>query len=460
MKKTLTTIAVLTLCSTGAFCQNALRGAYFLDGYTSSYKLNPAFQNDRNFISIPIVGSFNTNTGGNVGVSTFLFPDGKGNLDPFLSENVSDSDFLSKIHDRNLFGVSENISMIAAGFRTGKLYHTLDVSVKTSADLNIPGNVFRFLKRGDNEMNFSNLGIKANSFIETSYGVSRPISNKVAFGIRAKLLMGIGTAEAKFNNAYLKANEDKWTAYSEGIIETGGAIKFQADSEGKLDFESADFNPSLIGRSFGLGVDFGLSIDLNKLMTLSFAVTDLGVINWENRMVARTPGQPWEFDGFEEVSDDSSLSDQTDDMLDELAECFNVYVDQKTEMKFRPIAPTVMAGLEISMPFFSKLSAGILGTAHIDGAYSWFEGRASANLALGKAFSMSASVAGSTYGVSSGFALNLHGKVASIFIGTDNFLPWTRVTNYFIPVENLNTSLSMGVNVSFGKYNGKLLKRG
>lgn len=453
MKKIIAAIALTAMCSVSAFSQNTLRGAYFLDGYTSSYKLNPAFQNDRNFISIPILGSLNINSGSNVGVSTFLYPDGNGNLDTFLSERVSESEFLSKVNDKNLLGVSENISLIATGFRTGKLYHTIDVSVKTSADLNVPGSLFKFMKRGDNEVNFSKLGLKANSFIETSYGVSRPISDKVSFGIRAKLLMGIARAEAQYKNAYFTANENKWTAFSEGFVETAGAIVATPTPMGKFDLETVDFNPSLIARSFGAGVDMGLSIELNKLMTLSFAVTDLGVINWENRTYAKTPDQPWEFEGFDDEDDEEA-------MLDNIGQCLSLYVDKNdTEMKFRPIAPTVMTGLEIVMPFYNKMSVGVLGTAHIDGAYTWLEGRASANFAFGKAFSLSASVAGSTYGVSGGFALNLHGKVASIFLGTDNFLPWTSLTNYFVPTGNLNTNLAMGINISFGKYNGKLLRR-
>ena len=60
--------------------------------------------------------------------------------------------------------------------------------------------------------------------------------------------------------------------------------------------------------------------------------------------------------------------------------------------------------------FWKRLSVGLLGTARIDGKYSWYEGRASANLALFRCLSLTANYAYSTFGQNYGAALNFHPK--------------------------------------------------
>jgi hypothetical protein len=54
-----------------------------------------------------------------------------------------------------------------------------------------------------------------------------------------------------------------------------------------------------------------------------------------------------------------------------------------------------------------------------------------------------------TYGAGFGAMANLHCPGFSLFVGTDCFLG--KVSKEFIPLENMNSSISIGVNIALGK---------
>ena len=112
------------------------------------------------------------------------------------------------------------------------------------------------------------------------------------------------------------------------------------------------------------------------------------------------------------------------------------------------------------MPFYERLTFGLLGTHRFAGAYSWTEGRLSANLALLRGLGLSGSYAISTMGNSLGAAVNFHAPGFTLFLGLDSFLPLLEVTpKYYIPVKSWNTNVNIGLDIAFGKYNGKYPKK-
>ena len=57
MKKIIISIAIiLSLSAMTLNAQQNLRTGYFMDGYTYAYKMNPAFQGERGFLAIPVLG--------------------------------------------------------------------------------------------------------------------------------------------------------------------------------------------------------------------------------------------------------------------------------------------------------------------------------------------------------------------------------------------------------------------
>lgn len=94
-----------------------LNSGYFTDGYTFAHQLNPAFDNDHNYFSIPVLGNINIGTRGNVGLGSFLFPYKNGQLTTFMNSSVSAEEFLGGLKDNNRIGASVNLSFLSAGFK-------------------------------------------------------------------------------------------------------------------------------------------------------------------------------------------------------------------------------------------------------------------------------------------------------------------------------------------------------
>jgi hypothetical protein len=122
------------------------------------------------------------------------------------------------------------------------------------------------------------------------------------------------------------------------------------------------------------------------------------------------------------------------------------------------LSATAHLGVEARMPFYDRLSVGLLGTHRFAGAYSWTEGRLSLNWALLRVFSLSGSYAISNMGNSLGAVANLHLPGFTLFAGVDSFLPLMNVTPNMIPIDSCNTNVALGLNIAFGKYNGRFPK--
>ena len=69
----MTTALALLLSAVTAIAQQNLRTAYFLDGYTYKYKMNPALAPERSFISVPVLGNLSLGLESDLGLSNFLY---------------------------------------------------------------------------------------------------------------------------------------------------------------------------------------------------------------------------------------------------------------------------------------------------------------------------------------------------------------------------------------------------
>ena len=139
MKKiTYIALSLAAFClSTAVSAQQNLRTAYFTDGYTYKYKMNPAMTPERGFFAIPVLGNIGIVAESNLGLSTFLYPISDG-LTTFMNNSVPAEEFMAKIKNNNKLNVNVNTSIIAFGFRTGKAFHTVDLSLRADARAAIP----------------------------------------------------------------------------------------------------------------------------------------------------------------------------------------------------------------------------------------------------------------------------------------------------------------------------------
>lgn len=475
MKKTayIVLTSVLLLCSaTLLSAQQNLRSAYFLDGYTYGYKMNAAFAPERGFFAIPVAGNLGIGAESSLALSDLLYPTANGGLTTFMNSSVPADDFLSRIDEINKLNLNVNASIVALGFRTGKAFHTFDVSLRTDVGMQLPYSLFSFLKEGNaggqSQWNLAGVGAKAEARLEIAYGYSRSISDWMRVGARVKLIKGITRADINIDNLDLQMNDQAWSASSHGSAKINAplTVGLQEGSR-RIDFDNISLPSSADGfvnylnehSNTGFAVDLGASFDFLDYFTASVAVNDLGVINWSKTMNAEMPQGEWTFDGLGTIQtgkdNDSSLSDQLSGLGDELMNLVAFEMIDEGIKESSMLSATVHAGFEARMPFYERMSFGLLGTQRIDGDYSWTEGRLSMNLAPTNWFSLAATYAISDFGQSAGGVINFHLPGINLYVGTDSFLPMTNVTPQFIPIDSWNTNISLGLNLAIGKAVGR-----
>lgn len=458
-------VAVTFLCSVSAFGQQNLRTAYFLDGYTYKYKMNPAIASERAFIAMPVIGNTGIGIESNMSLSNFLYPTGNGNLTTFLSNSVADDQFLNGLNNLNKLNLNINESIIATGFRVGESFHTIDLSVKADAGAVIPKGLFAFIKSGSannvTTWDISNIGIRANARMELAYGYSRPITDWIRVGARVKLLMGMIQADALIDDLNLKMDGQEWAVTAHGEAEFSGPVSFGTVSgSNEVDFDSVEvpedseeWNEYMAAPSIGAAIDLGATFDFLDYFTASVSVTDLGFIGWKGTTTAVMSGGKWSFQGFGNIGagEDENIGDQFEEMGDEMLQMLKMEKTGDNIKKTNMLGATIHAGLEARMPFYERLSFGILGTHRFDGIYSWTEGRVSANVAPLNFLSVAASYALSNYGSSLGGVINIHLPGFNLYAGLDSFLPMLDVTPQMVPVSSMNTNLTFGLTFAFGK---------
>ena len=466
--KRIIVILVTMLTAISVYAQHNHRTGYFLDGYTYKYKINPAFGADRGYFAIPVAGFTSASLETPLKLSGLLYPTGNnGELVTFLDPSVSLDDVMKGVKNMNPINVNADLGILSFGFNTKKSFHTIDLSVKADARMNVPGALFSWAKESVETLDMSKLALNADARLELSYGYSRAILKNARFGFRIKLLAGLAKAQYQMDNLQLAAAQDKWTVQSLG---TGYyAAPFALTTEGfdnrisGIDIPS-DYNVIidnlLASRNLGAAIDLGFSIDVLKYLTISASVTDLGVITWNNAYMLASPESYWTYDGFEGIGNEQmDWNQQLEQLGNELLGLVHPRVTSEGEKKLDMLSMTAHLGVELRMPFWQRLSVGALASARIDGPYSWYEGRASANLALFRWFSFSGSYAYSTFGESYGAALNFHPKGLNLFVGIDSFKPLMNVTRQYVPIDSFNTNATVGLNIAFGQYRGRYPKK-
>ena len=339
--------ATVAMAAFTATAQEALRSAYFLPGYNFRHELNPALAPERGYFALPALGGINVGLNSNIGLSTFLYPIGGGKLTTFMSPTVGTDQFLDKLKDRNHFTQSFGVNILSLGFRGFGGYNTLGISVRQTASVVIPKDMFAFMKRGmtgaSTHYNFKDLGVNGNVIGEIALGHSRRITKDLRVGAKVKVLLGGANVNAKISDMDITLSDQIWQIRAQGEMSVAAGKGLRVPTKYELGKEPAsspdanmvewgDIDYDSFGLSgFGLGFDFGATYQLLPELELSAAVLDLGMMTWNNVVKAQTPATTWSFEGFKDIAVDSSdpnyeenkLGNQFENIGDDLEDCTN-----------------------------------------------------------------------------------------------------------------------------------------
>ena len=451
-------------CSAAA---QTINSAYFTEDYKFRHMLNPAFGNEQNYVSIPALGNISVNTHGNFGyrdviMSNPMYPSlSDKKMTTFLNPYISAEDALSGFSTgNNRITGDVSLTILSAGFKAFGGYNTIEINSRTTTGVSLPYELFEFAKNtGNHSYDIGDINAHAQSFAEIAFGHSRQINDKLRLGAKLKVLVGLGRADVKMRN--MKADltaEDKWTITGEATADVSMKGFSYVSEEKKYNIEGSgtyervndvDLDGVGVG-GFGMAVDLGGVYEINEDWTVSASVLDLGFISWTNDMLAENRSKSFVFNGFHDVSVTSDRGEEIDTKVDrygdQLADFANLTDMGDKGGRSTGIGATINVGAEYTLPVYRKVSFGALCTSRINGAYSWTEGRLSANYAPLNWLDGGVSFAVNSFTTSMGWVLNLHPKGYNFFIGMDHILGKT--SKEMIPLSS-NASLTVGMNITW-----------
>ena len=451
-------------CSAAA---QTINSAYFTEDYKFRHMLNPAFGNEQNYVSIPALGNISVNTHGNFGyrdviMSNPMYPSlSSKKMTTFMNPYISAEDALSGFSTgNNRITGDVSLTILSAGFKAFGGYNTIEINSRTTTGVSLPYELFEFAKNtGNHSYDIGDINAHAQSFAEIAFGHSRQINDKLRLGAKLKVLVGLGRADVKMRN--MKADltaEDKWTITGEATADVSMKGFSYVSEEKEYNIEGSgtyervndvDLDGVGVG-GFGMAIDLGGVYEINEDWTVSASVLDLGFISWTNDMLAENRSKSFVFNGFHDVSVTSDRGEEIDTKVDrygdQLADFANLTDMGDKGGRSTGIGATINVGAEYTLPVYRKVSFGALCTSRINGAYSWTEGRLSANYAPLNWLDGGVSFAVNSFTTSMGWVLNLHPKGYNFFIGMDHILGKT--SKEMIPLSS-NASLTVGMNITW-----------
>ncbi len=464
MKKTsfrLLAMAVLFTAS-GNMAAQDLRTAYFSDHYLYRHDLNPAIDNEDSYISIPVLGNVNVSMMGNFGYEELvrknpLYPKESDKkmtsfINPYLSNQLKG--FAS---GDNKVNADLKVSLFSMGFKKWGGYNTLELNSRTSVNVNAPYKLFQFAAdMGNRNYDIGDISLSGQTYVELSLGHSRQVDRKLRVGAKLKLL--VGGADVDFRMTDVKADLTPGNVWRiSGDAQSHVSMKgFKYLSKTKeynnkqgsyTHVNDVDVDGAGVG-GFGAAIDAGAVYKVNDQLTVSAAVQDLGAIFWTDDFHATNDAKTFVFDGFHDVSADSSspdkLDNKADSYTDQMLDFANLRDKGNDGSRVTGIGATLSAGCMYQIPTLKMLKVGLLGMAHINGPFSWTEARLSGNITPAKWFDGALSLAVNNYSANFGFLANFRAKKFGFHIGMDRMIG--KVSHEMIPLSS-NGSVSLGFNI-------------
>lgn len=447
--------AALILASASAGAQNTYSG-YFLDNYTYRFQMNPAFGNDKNFVSFPALGNLNLAMRGNLHLTDVVYNRG-GKTVLFTNPEVGVSEAMDKFGDKNRLGVNIKEDILSAGFKAFGGYNTVSISAVANVNATLPKAFFSLAKEGISNKTYDikDMTGYADAYAQIALGHSRDIKQVpgLRVGATLKFLIGVGCVDFRFNRADLTLGQDSWTAVTNAdIYASVGGLRFDTkvnDKTGHRYVSGANLDDGFGLNGFGMGLDLGAEYKWRDF-SFSFAVLDLGFMNWGKTAWASTDGdQTIDTDSYIFNADDdadNSFSNEWDNLTDDLSRLYELNDKGQLSSRSRALAATLNFGVDYEFPIYRKLHFGLVNSTRINGPYTWTQFRVSADVNPLKWISASANMVMGTYGVGFGWLLNLHTTGINFFVGMDHTLG--KLSKQGIPL-NSNADLNIGINFPF-----------
>lgn len=445
---------IILLVSSLSNAQTA-SSSYFLDGSFTRYQLNPALTPERGYLAFPVLSNFQFEAYSSVGLSNFLYESKSdpNKLTTFMSSEVNKDDFLNALPSVSKIKFGMDMDLFSLGFYGFQGMNTLNVKFRNSININLPKELFSFMKASlsDGDYLIEDININSYTYLEMALGHSHKINSNLTIGARLKLLVGGYYMDANVDQISAKISGDSWRVNANAIVKVAApGLKpiYKTGTEKEIEDFDYDFDGF---DSYGFAMDLGAVYDISELvegLQLSASLTDLGLISWNMMTAATNNTEDVVFNGF---SNYDVTGDEEDPTMDNLEEDFKNLVkiyDQGSKKEKVKLDATFRLGAEYSMFFADWISVGELFTVR-SGINKFSEARTSLVLAPSKWFDMTGNVAFSSYGTAYGFMINLHPVGFNLFFASDCLK--AKVNPQFIPTEEFWTNVTFGIIMPIGR---------
>ena len=202
-------------------------------------------------------------------------------------------------HD-NYINSNFSFDIFRLGFKVGKLFVDLNWRYKYNSELHYSKDFLGFFINGngnylgqDNPADFS-IGADLSMYSEKSIGLRYEINDKLAIGIRPKLLTGTANLSINDDGTKIYTDENTYEMTADVNINIKAATMLKMDDIYRFsDFSNYfdDMDTLILDNIFdvkeniGFGIDFGASYDFNEHFGVAAGVYDLGYIKWKNSKV-------------------------------------------------------------------------------------------------------------------------------------------------------------------------------
>jgi hypothetical protein len=450
---------------------------YFMQ-LPQNHLLNPAIRPDNSiYLGLPALSGVYAGINNDFLELTDIFIPGlkSGSNLTFQQPDFDLNKIVDKLKDQNNISANVNLQLFGLGFTAGKdLYFFIDIIDRVETEAVFPKNYLKLLINGNDQflnqnIDLSGLNLKTQYFREFGFGFSKDVTEKLRVGAKVKLLAGIVSGTLDNRTMSLEVNDPfSQTVKADASFDISGNTWLT-----EMNNDLNNKNPSSLIKDYalnsfsnpGLGVDFGAVYNLNKMISLSASVTDLGFINWKNDLKSYVAKNSFVLSGLslkDVVDQNISGNDLVREIKDTLR---NSFIKSAKPSSYRTYLPAdVLLGANLNL--FQILSFGVLSSSKIYYGQIKEALTLSANAYIGKVLSGSLSYTAANYTYNN-FGIGIACKTGPVQIYmTADKIPskWSKVyiekpdqkfLALSLPDRWYALDLQFGVNILFGKMGNK-----
>lgn len=433
MKKLILPLFLLSL-GTAALAQES-KTAFFLDHNVYSYRINPAADFDEKPYTFFALGLGNTSATvlSNLGASSLLYPTVDGLVWGF-DDGVPDDTFLSKFAKDNIILPQVSLNVLSFGHQGERGRFNVEVNLRSDNYLYASKDFFSALKTGLNEglktkigtWTFENMNIYTSDYVEVAAGYARKIGEMVTVGGTAKLLLGVAGGAFDFNSFYLTSSDgDNYYGSADARLLLASSL-FKIGSKnvgGKNLYDYSTFQFNRVGLAgVGFGLDLGVTVEPVQGLTIGLSALDLGFIKWNSSVNGKIQ--------------------YTNKKVDTVEDALELQVGDPSN-EARMLNYNIHLSAKYRMPFYDKLSVGLLGTYQ-----KYFkEARLGVDITPVRPISIAVSGAYNNFGFDFGAALNVRIPGINLFLALDSI--YFDMTPQLLPVSRGITNATVGLAIAF-----------